>query len=111
MVAAVVDQHVNEGHVLLEPLPESAIGLIPHVNVDAVSLIDPTRLLDIDTVDRRLLAEIALPHLEAAPAVDADFHDDYLATDKSSKVLNVEIEVVTALVDAATFAMRLEVRP
>src|SRR5262245_15899209 len=58
-----------------------------------------------------MLTEIALPHPQAAPAVDADLDDDDLAAGKPLEVAFVEVEVVTPLVDPGTFAMPLEVRP
>src|SRR5262245_799441 len=110
-MAAVVDQHIDERNVLLEALPERPVGLVSDVDVDGVGLVDAARLLDVDTMDRRVLTEVALPHLEAAAAVHADLDDDDLATDECRQVPDVEVEVVAALVDAVTFAMRLEVRP
>src|SRR4051812_27920429 len=61
VVPAVVDDDVHDGHVLAEPLPESAIGLIAHEDASVLVFVDLARIVDVDAVNMALRTKVVPP--------------------------------------------------
>src|SRR5262249_35611815 len=109
MVAAIVDQHIQPGHLRLDLLPEAAVALIANEDLGPFVFIGLAGTLYVNAVDVTLGAEILPPHPEASAAIDADFQQVQFSASELLQVTMVNIEVMIPFPNAWAFGVRIEV--
>lgn len=94
-VAAVVDDDINSGNLLLEASPELPVALIANEYLYGVAFIIFAGWFNINAEDLAARPEIIPPHFQAAAAINPDLQDadGFAFKPAEMPVINVEVMV------------------
>src|SRR5262245_21049538 len=93
-MTAVVDDNIKRRDAGANVTPKSAIRLVAHENLNAVSLVNLACRFKVNPVDSSLTSKILAPHVKATAAIDADLKDMDLLTAKAMEMPVIDVEVV-----------------
>ena len=75
-MARIIKHDIRSAELFDHRPEEAGVGLVADANLDARRLVSRTIRIDVEADDQSVGSEIALPHLERAPAVNADFPEN-----------------------------------
>jgi hypothetical protein len=83
-VPTIVNDNITFGGLLTERFPELPVCLVTNIYLYLFPLIFSASFLDVNAGDTAFRTEVGTPHGETAAAVDADFDDVSIRSDKLS---------------------------
>src|SRR3977135_145476 len=104
-MAPVVDKYVDWRHVASEVFPECSISLVADENLRSFIFVCFTLFPNVNPIHHTIRAEVAVPHLHASPAEDADLGNMHLSSYKFFQMPFVNIKIVHPFDDASAIAV------